>query len=73
MKIQVIAHPHAKQSKVKKDQAGKIHVYTQAPAQDNQANLAIIKALADFFQVKKSQIFLDSGAKSKLKTFTVFL
>ena len=71
MKYQVIAHPNAKKSQVKKDKHGQLHVCVTQPAQDGKANRAIIKVLADYLKIKKSQIFLDSGARSKQKTFLV--
>ena len=40
-------------------------------AVENQANLAVIEALAKHFQVKKSAIRLISGMKSKIKIFEI--
>jgi len=71
MKYTVVAHANAKKTWVKKDSSGRLHVYVTQPAQEGKANQAIVEALADYLKIKKSQIFLDSGARSKQKTFLV--
>lgn len=71
MKYTVVAHANAKKTQVKKDRSGRLHIYVTRPAQEDKANQAIVEVLADYLKIKKSQIFLDSGAHSKHKTFLV--
>lgn len=71
MQIQVIIHPQAKQNQVTKDSSGQIHLDTTAPAREGKANKAAIELLAKYFEVKKNQIFLIQGNKSKQKIFSI--
>ena len=71
MKIAIIAHPNAKTPRVEKDLLGVIHVYVNQPPLEGKANNAILAALADYFKVKKSAVFLVSGEKSKNKVFEI--
>ena len=78
MKISVIAHPNSKktlpagrQARVEKDLLGVIHIYVNEPPLEGKANNAIREALADYFKVKKSAVFLVSGEKSKNKIFEI--
>lgn len=71
MKITVIAHPNAKKPRIEKDLTETIHVYIKEPPLEGKANEAIISALADYFQTKKSQILLLRGEKGKMKVFDV--
>lgn len=73
MKVAVIAHPNAKQPRIEKDLLGTLHVYVNAPPLEGKANRAIAEALAEHFKVKKFQIELISGAKSKNKLFEIAL
>ena len=69
MRLEIIAHPNSKKPRVEKDLFGKIQVYVSQPPLDGRANEAVILALAAHFQIKKSQIQLIRGHKSKVKTF----
>ncbi|HEC87117.1 MAG TPA: DUF167 domain-containing protein, partial [Thermoplasmatales archaeon] len=42
-------------------------VYVNVPAKDGKANRALIETLADFFNVKKRDIKIVSGEKSREK------
>jgi hypothetical protein len=46
-------------------------VYVTAPPIDGKANEALIKLIADFFSVKKRQIRIVSGFKSRYKVLDV--
>lgn len=61
----------AKFEKVEK--AGDTHliVSVQEPPVDGKANLAVIKALAEYFNVKRSSISLVAGQTSRHKVFEV--
>ncbi|MBU3978080.1 DUF167 domain-containing protein [Patescibacteria group bacterium] len=69
MKISVIAHPNAKKPRVEKDLLNALHVYVSQPPLEGKANKAVIEALAAHFHVKKSNVLLLSGEKSKNKNF----
>ena len=71
MQIAVIVHPNSKQSKVEKDLIGTWHVYVTAPPLEGKANKAVIETLADFLKIKKNEVILLRGAKSKNKVFEV--
>lgn len=67
MKIQIIAHPNSKKPRIEKDLLDSLHVYVSQPPLEGKANKAVIEALADYFKVKKSQVRIISGEKSKNK------
>ena len=70
-RISVRAHPNSSQTKVEVDAINTYHVFVQESADKNQANLAIIKLLANHLGIKRNQIFLKSGTTEKNKIFIV--
>lgn len=72
MKIAVVVHPNSKNPRVEKDLNAMIHIYVDAPPIEGKANKAVIESLANFLKVKKSQIVLIKGKKSKNKVFETF-
>lgn len=71
MDIFVIAKTGAKQTFVKEKEKGIFEVCVTEPAHENRANVAIQKALADYFGIARSRVLLKRGQKSKRKFFTV--
>lgn len=71
MTIQVVAHPNAKKNRIEGDLLGTLHVYVNEPPIDGRANGAIINALAKYFNLKRSDVILTSGEKSKNKIFEI--
>jgi uncharacterized protein (TIGR00251 family) len=71
MQVNIIAHPNAKKPRVEKDLLGTLHVYVSEPPLEGKANKAVVEALADHFKVKKNQVMLVSGEKSKNKVFEI--
>ena len=71
MKVEITAHPNSKKPRIEKDLFGQLQVYVSSPPLDGRANEAVILALARHFKVKKYQINLISGRKSKLKIFEI--
>lgn len=71
MRISVNVHPNSKKQKIEKDLLGILHVYVIQPPLKGKANQATIEALANYFKTKKSNIFLISGVKSKIKIFEI--
>ena len=65
VKLRVI--PRARQNKITTDADGTIRVHITAAPVDGAANDAVIRALADFFDVPKSQIKIVRGATSRDK------
>lgn len=71
MKISIIAHPNSKNPRVEKDLLDTLHVYVSAPPLEGRANAAMIESLAEYFKVKKNQILLLKGERSKIKIFEI--
>lgn len=71
MKVTIIAHPNSKKPRIETDLFGSLHVYVSEPPLESRANLAVIKALSDYYKVPKSTIQFISGQKSKQKIFEI--
>ena len=71
MKISIIAHPNSKKPRIEKDLFETLHIYVNKPPLEGKANNAIREALADYYKVKKSLVFIVSGEKSKSKLFEI--
>ena len=54
--------------KIEKQPDGTYVVYLRARAHDGEANTALMKLLADYFDVPKTSVRIKSGASSRLKT-----
>lgn len=67
MKVSIIAHPNSKRPRIDKDLLGTLNVYVSAPPLEGRANEAVILALAEHFKVKKYQIRIIAGQKTKNK------
>ncbi len=71
MKISVKVKPQAKQDKIEKIGPGSFVVQVKAKAVEGRANQAAIKALAEYFDIAKSNIVLLKGQKARNKVFDV--
>lgn len=71
MKIPVIVHTNSKQPRTTLYERGCLHVYVKEPPLQGRANKAVIDVLSEYFKVKKYQITLLRGQKSKQKVFRV--
>ena len=76
MQIRVLAVPNSKTSEVvgweDDPRAGKVlRVKIAAPPVDGKANAALRDFLAKHFGVPKSQVTLEKGDASRIKTFVV--
>jgi uncharacterized protein (TIGR00251 family) len=67
--IQVI--PHASRAEIAGEKDGAVKVRVTAPPVEGAANEACIKLLARELGLKKSQMVIFSGLKSRKKTVTV--
>ena len=70
MKIQVTVKPGAKVQKIVESDEGLV-VYLHARAHDGEANTALVKALADYYDVSKSQVEILRGQKSHQKVVEI--
>lgn len=66
MKVSVTVKAGSSQNKVV-DVDGNVVVYTSKRAHDGEANAAVVKMLAEYYRVSKSQVSIVSGEKSKHK------
>jgi len=69
--INVRVIPNAKKNNVSEEE-GKLKVHVSAPAVDDKANKAVIKVLAEYFKIKKKDVRIIKGAKSREKVVEVF-
>jgi len=67
MKIFVNVKAGSKVEKVEKIDGRNYKLWVKAPAKEGKANQAVVKALAKYFGVAKSNIEIISGIKSKKK------
>ncbi|MCA9398737.1 MAG: YggU family protein [Candidatus Omnitrophica bacterium] len=70
MKIDIKVFPGAKKNMVRREH-GRYKVYLTAPAVDGKANKALIGFLADYFKVRRSEINIIKGLKSREKTINI--
>ncbi|MCK9603148.1 MAG: DUF167 domain-containing protein [Candidatus Omnitrophica bacterium] len=68
LNIRVI--PKASRSLVKEEE-GRLKVYLTRPAQDGLANAQLIELLAEHLKVKKYQVHIVKGEKSKNKLISI--
>lgn len=71
MKIFVKAKPDSREEKIEKVDDLNFIVSVKEPPIRGEANRAIAKALADYFNVSSSRVRLVSGFSSKQKIFEV--
>ena len=69
-KINVKVVPKAKHNKIVEEN-GKLKVYVNAPAVDGKANKALIESISGHFHVKKNQLRIVSGEKSRDKIIEI--
>lgn len=63
--------PKARQNAVKPSQDGPLKVYVTAVALDGKANQAAMELLADYWGVKKRQVQIIRGERSRQKIIRV--
>ena len=70
MIIKIKTIPNAKKEEITKE--GDIYkVKVKAPAVEGKANRAVIESLSEFFNVKKSEIKILKGEKSREKLISI--
>ena len=73
MRINIKAKPAAWEEKVERIDENNFVVTVKEPPVEGRANVAIIKVLADYFQIAPSQVRLVSGFASRQKVFEIIL
>lgn len=71
MKIFVKAKPNAKEKKIVKIDETHFVVSVKEPPIKGPANIAVQKALAEYFKISLSRVILVSGFSSKHKIFEI--
>ncbi len=66
MNITVKVIPRARQTKIVAEQ-DKLKIYVHEPAVDGKANKAVIKSIAEYYNVKKSAVTILKGEMSRDK------
>jgi uncharacterized protein (TIGR00251 family) len=69
--LPVRAQPGARKAGILGEQAGALKVAVTAPAEDGRANLAIVEMLRQALGLKRSQIELLAGQRSRDKRFLI--
>jgi len=72
MKIFVTAKPNARERSVEKNDETSYAVSVKEPPVQGRANIAIIKAVAEYFDVAPSRVKIVSGWTSRQKTLEIF-
>jgi len=71
MRISVKAKPNSREEKIEKLDDSSFVVSVKEPPVQGQANEAIIRALADYFNVSRSQVRIISGWISRQKILEI--
>ncbi len=71
MRLTISVKPSSKQPGIKKLGENSFKVSVREPARDSRANQAVIKALAEHFDVAPSHLRLIYGQKSKMKIIEI--
>jgi len=71
VRISVRVRPNSKIESVEKTSEREFTIRVKAPPTEGRANDAVVKALAEYFDVPKSRVSLSRGASSKIKIFDI--
>lgn len=71
MQINIRVIPNAKQNKIVESDDNALRVYVTTVPEDNKANVAVIKLLAEYFNVSKSRIKVIKGITVRDKTILI--
>ena len=71
MKIIVKAKPGAREDKIEKVDESNYIVYVKAFAIDGKANAAVVKGLADYFDISQSLVEIVSGHMARVKVVEI--
>jgi uncharacterized protein len=65
--LRIIVQPRAKKTNIIGLYDGMVKLAVASPPVDGKANATVITFLADFFKLKKSEVLIVSGARSRRK------
>ncbi|MBM3331939.1 DUF167 domain-containing protein [candidate division WOR-3 bacterium] len=71
MRLRIRVKPGAREEKVSREPDGSLLVSVTARAQEGKANEAVVKAVASFLRIPKSQVRIRSGLASRAKLLEV--
>jgi len=71
MRLEVRVQPKSSKEEVKKFDENSYKVYMYEPAVEGRANKKLVEILADYFNVKKSDISILSGLKTRNKIVSI--
>ena len=72
MKIFVKVKPKAKKTLVQKMSETRLNVFVKEAPAKGKANQAVLKAVADYFDIAPSRITIAAGSTSTLKVLEIF-
>ncbi len=71
MEISVSVIPNAKSKGIEKLSDGKYKARVDAPAEGGRANARLVEMLAEYFNVRRTNVRIISGMKNKNKTVSI--
>ncbi len=71
MKYAIIVKPGTSQEKIVESGNHELVVYLRAKPHDDEANIALVKLLAKYFDIPKTSIKITHGRKSRIKTIEI--
>ena len=71
MKIIIKAKPGAREDKIEKVDDSNYIIHIKAQARDGKANAAIVKVLADYFDISQSLVEIISGYMARIKVVQI--
>ncbi len=72
MRIKIYVVTNSSQEKIEQIETDSVYrVWTHAKAHNNEANKNVIHILCQYLDLRKSEIMLVSGSKSKIKFFEI--
>ena len=73
MKVIVNVKPQSKFEKVEETMDGELKVWLKEPAKDGLANSRLIRVLADYYNIHRSNIRIKHGMSAKKKVIEIIL
>ncbi len=71
MRVSVTVVPRARRTNIEPLEGGALRVAVTAPAQDGQANEAVIEALAEYFRVPRRRVRIVLGRTARRKVVEI--
>ena len=71
MKVKVTVKPSSKYEKIEEAFDGSLKIWVKEPAKEGRANAEIVKLLAKFYEVARSEVSIVNGKTSRVKIIEV--